>query len=57
MDILKDQMENKCKLWANKALHLTAKSMAVLQGFVPYQSFVVFQSLCPVVLAAGELCD
>jgi len=49
-------MENKCKLWANKALHLTAKSMAVLQGFVPYQSFVFFQSLCPVVLAAGELC-
>jgi len=39
----------------NKALHLTANSVAVLQGFVPHQSLVVFSKFGSILLAAGEL--
>jgi hypothetical protein len=40
---------------SNQSLHLTANSVVVFQSSVPHQSLAVFQSLCHVMLAAGEL--
>lgn len=39
---MREVITNLVPISANKALHLTANSVAVLQSFVPHQSLVVF---------------